>query len=57
MMTRAWYIQSRLTTKLAPRPEGGKEEDEDGMLQRVKYIESLINDLTKKHFIPMEREL
>ena len=55
MMTTAWYIQSRLTPKPASRPELEDDEDEDGMLQSVKYVESLINDLIQKDSIPVER--
>ena len=55
MMTPAWYVQSRLTPKSAPRPELEDDEDEDGMLQSVKYVESLISDLIKNDSIPIER--
>ena len=55
MMTPAWYVQSRLTPKPAPRPELEDDEDEEGMLQSVKYIESLINDLIQNDSIPTER--
>ncbi|KAI9722399.1 MAG: hypothetical protein M1828_004766 [Chrysothrix sp. TS-e1954] len=53
-MEKAWYTPSSLTPFPSSRPELDDPEDELGMLQSVKYIESLIEKLTTKG-IPLDR--
>lgn len=47
-MTTAWYGQTKLTVRPAPRPELEDDEDEDGILQSVVYICNIVDDLVSK---------
>jgi lysophospholipase-2 len=49
--TTAWYNQTKLSN-LQDRPDVEDDEDEEGMLKTVEYIESLINACTKKGIPP-----
>ncbi|CAK1358920.1 Acyl-protein thioesterase 1 [Cercospora beticola] len=51
-MTTAWYTPSSFSAFPPDRPELAPEEDADGMLATVKYIESLIDACTKKGIPP-----
>ena len=44
----AWYTPSSLAPPPAARPELAPEEDEDGLRRSVKYVESLIDNLTSR---------
>ncbi|KAJ4321854.1 hypothetical protein N0V94_002687 [Neodidymelliopsis sp. IMI 364377] len=43
--TTAWYMPTRLSPYPPSRPELEDDEDEDGMLRTVKYIEGLVDEL------------
>jgi predicted esterase len=43
--TTAWYMPTRLSPYPPSRPELEDDEDEDGMLGTVKYIEGLVDEL------------
>ncbi|KAF2758143.1 acyl-protein thioesterase 1 [Pseudovirgaria hyperparasitica] len=51
-MQKAWYRQVRLLATAPSRPELEEDEDEDGMLLSMKYIESLIDGLTSRGVPP-----
>lgn len=48
----AWYTPTPLTPTPAGRPELAEVEDEDGLTQSVKYVESLIEGLCSKGVPP-----
>lgn len=47
-MQTAWYRPTALTPTQASRPELAEEEDKDGLLESVAYIDSLIDACVKK---------
>lgn len=51
-MQTAWYRPTQLTPKSPSRPELAEDEDEDGLLESVKYIESLIDACVRKGVPP-----
>ena len=53
-MQNAWYRPSSLAPPPAGRPELADEEDEDGLLESVAYVEFLVDDLVAKG-IPSHR--
>lgn len=48
----AWYTPTPLTATPPSRPELKEEEDEEGLLESIKYIESLIDACVKKGVPP-----
>ncbi|KAF2148894.1 alpha/beta-hydrolase [Myriangium duriaei CBS 260.36] len=53
-MQTAWYMPTSLSPPPAGRPELADEEDVDGLLATVAYVESLLDSLTSKG-VPPER--
>ena len=51
-MQTAWYRPTSLTAPPAGRPELADEEDEEGLRESVKYVESLLDSLTSKGIPP-----
>ena len=51
-MQTAWYRPTPLSTKPPSRPELADDEDEEGLLESVKYIESLIDACVRKGLPP-----
>ncbi|THW06835.1 alpha/beta-hydrolase [Aureobasidium pullulans] len=48
----AWYTPSSLNPPPAGRPELAPDEDEEGLIKSVKYVESLLDDLTSRGIPP-----
>ena len=53
-MDKAWFTPSPLTPLPSPRPDLEDPEDEEGIRESIRYIESLIQDLHSKG-IPLNR--
>lgn len=53
-MDRAWYTPSPLSPFPSSRPELEDPEDEEGMLQSISYLESLVDEFHRKG-IPLRR--
>lgn len=53
-MMRAWYTPTKLTPRPSSRPELDDDEDLDGMLRTVTYVEGLVRDLEEKD-VPLNR--
>ncbi|KAJ9647177.1 hypothetical protein H2201_003397 [Coniosporium apollinis] len=51
-MQSAWYTPTRLSPFPSSRPELDDSEDEEGMMKSVRYVESLLDDLTSKGVPP-----
>ena len=51
-MQTAWYRPTSLAAPPAGRPELADEEDEEGLRESVKYVESLLDSLTSKGIPP-----
>lgn len=47
-MQTAWYRPTTLTSKPPSRPELSEDEDEEGLLESVKYVETLIDACVRK---------
>jgi lysophospholipase-1 len=54
-MQRAWYVPTALSPFQSQRPELDDPEDEEGLLQSVAYVESLIDDLVDRQGVPVEK--
>lgn len=51
-MQTAWYRPTQLTPKPPSRPELSEDEDEEGLLESIKYIETLVDACVKKGVPP-----
>lgn len=51
-MQTAWYRPTELSAKPPARPELADDEDEEGLLESIKYIESLVDACVKKGVPP-----